>query len=76
MTVRLDGSTIRLEGRCRLEEAETLLGLLSEDRERAVDLADCAALHGAVAQILLAARPAIVGRPIDLFLCTYLLPLL
>lgn len=76
MSVRLEQGVIRLEGRCRIEEAETLLGLLLEDAARPVDLTACGALHSAVVQILLAAGPVITGRPNDPFLCAHVLPLL
>jgi len=76
MSVRWDGELIRLEGRCRIEEAETLLALLLEDGGRRVDLSGCGAMHSAVVQILIAARPSLVGTPDDPFLCAHVLPLL
>jgi hypothetical protein len=76
MTVRIENGLIRLEGRCRIEEAETLLGLLLEDGERQVDLSKCDALHSAVVQILMAASPSISRPPVDPFLCTHIMPLL
>ncbi|PXA84767.1 hypothetical protein DMC47_39060 [Nostoc sp. 3335mG] len=76
MTIRVDQGVIFLEGRCRIEEAETLLGHLLEDGDRPVDLSGCEALHSAVVQILMAAKPVISRRPIDSFLCAHILPLL
>jgi len=76
MSVRIADGVIFLEGRCRIEEAETLLGYLLEDADRPVDLSACDALHSAVVQILMATRPAIAGKPADPFLCAYVLPLL
>ena len=38
MSVRLEGAVIRLEGECRVEDAEALLSLLQEDAGRVVDL--------------------------------------
>jgi hypothetical protein len=76
MSVRLDGDAIRLEGRCRIEDAETLLGLLVEDGRRSIDLSLAGPLHSAVVQILMAAKPIISGRPDDPFLCAHVLPLL
>ena len=75
MTVRLDGETIRLEGSCRVEEAETLTVLL-QARVRPVDLAACEALHGAVAQVLLAFAPPLSGGDGDGFLARHLAPAL
>jgi hypothetical protein len=75
MTTRLDGELIRLEGLCRVEEAETLAGLLAAGG-RTVDLSECEAMHGAVAQALLAFRPALAGAPRDAFLRELLVPAL
>lgn len=72
----MDQGVIRLEGRCRLEDAEMLLNLISEDRKRPVDLAACTYMHTAIAQLLLALRPEISGEPDDPFLRHHLLPLL
>ncbi len=74
MTVRLDGDIIRLEGDCHVEQAETLVQLLLEDRGRAIDLTGCERLHAALAQALLAFRPRIQGSPADAFLRDHLLP--
>lgn len=76
MSVRVADGIIVLEGRCRIEEAETLLGHLLENGDRPVDLSGCETMHSAVVQILMAAKSAISGRPIDPFLCAYILPLL
>lgn len=76
MSVRVVNGVILLEGRCRIEEAETLLGYLLEDADRQVDLSACDALHSAIVQILMATRPRIAGKPVDPFLCTYVVPLL
>ena len=76
MSVRLADGIIVLEGRCRIEEAETLLRHLLENGDRPIDLSGCETMHSAVVQILIAAKPAISGRPIDPFLCAHILPLL
>jgi hypothetical protein len=68
MTVRRDGDIIRLEGDCRVEQAETLAAMLQEPGVRAVDIGACSALHGAVLQTLLAFSPVVVGSPEDPFL--------
>lgn len=75
MTVRCEGDTVWLEGVCRVEEAEVLAGRLAAGVAR-VDLSRCTGLHAAVAQALLAWRPALAGAPEDPFLNEYLLPAL
>jgi hypothetical protein len=76
VSVQVANKIIHLEGRCRIEEAETLIGHLLEDPDRLVDLSACEALHSAIVQILMATRPGIVGEPVDPFLCAHVLPLL
>jgi hypothetical protein len=76
MSVRLDGMVIRLEGECRVEEAEPLLALLQEEAGREVDLGAAGPLHTAVVQVLFALRPRICAAPEDGFLAHWLLPLL
>jgi hypothetical protein len=56
-----DDGTIVLEGPCPVEDAESLLRLLHATPAAAVDWAQCGTLHTAVVQVLLAARPALVG---------------
>ena len=75
MTVRLDANVVRLEGPCRVEEAEVIVGLLQAE-ERMVDLSRCQSLHGALVQALLAFSPPLVGEPEDRFLRDLLLPAL
>lgn len=74
MSVRLDGDVIRLEGDCHVEQAEALVRLLQEDRERQVDLSACRQLHSALAQVLLAFGSAVGGNPDDPFLRELVLP--
>ena len=76
MTVRLDGTVIRLEGPCRVEDAEALTILLQAGNASTVDFTTCQSLHGAVVQALLAFRPAIAGTPGAPFLRDLLLPIL
>ncbi|WP_374471170.1 hypothetical protein [Phenylobacterium sp.] len=75
MTVRVVEGIIRLEGACRAEEAEPLTALLQAEL-RPVDLSACAALHAAVAQVLLAFAPELRGEPADAFLRERLAPAL
>jgi hypothetical protein len=80
MSARLDGNIILLEGQCRVEDAEPLLGWLQADSSRVVDLTDAEHLHAAVFQILMALRPPI-RAPIregekDAFVQDWLIPIL
>ena len=76
MSVRLDGNVIILEGPCRVEEAEPLLGWLQADKRRLVDLAGAEHLHAAVLQVLMALRPTIRGTAGDAFLRDWIIPAL
>lgn len=76
MSVRLDGNVIILEGPCRVEDAEPLLGWLQADRGRIVDLAGAEHLHAAVLQVLMALRPAMRGTARDAFLRDWIIPAL
>ncbi len=76
MSVRLDGPVIRLEGACRVEDAEPLLSFLQEEPGRVVDLSAAGGLHAAVVQVLLALRPPLAGPPGDPFTAHWLAPLL
>lgn len=75
MTVRRDEDIAWLEGACRVEEAEQLVGLLGAG-VLTVDVSRCQGLHAAVAQVLLAWRPDLRGTPEDPFLRDHLLPAL
>lgn len=76
MSVRLDGNVIILEGQCRVEDAEPLLGWLQADRGRTVDLTDAEHLHAAVLQVLMALQPAVRGTARDAFLRDWIIPAL
>ncbi len=76
MSVRLDGNVIILEGQCRVEDAEPLLGWLQADRGRTVDLAAAEHLHAAVLQVLMALQPAVRGTARDAFLRDWITPAL
>ena len=75
MSVRLDGEVIRLDGDCRVEDAEPLAELLRHG-PRPVDLEGCDRLHGAVVQVLLAFGPALRGEPASDFARRHLIPAL
>lgn len=74
MSIRLEGNRILLEGQCRVEDAEPLLGWLHADRSRIVDLADAEHLHTAVLQILLAMAPQIQGAGNNPFIRDWIAP--
>jgi hypothetical protein len=67
VTVSADG-VIRLQGTCSIDEAEALLRRLAEDRTATVDWSGCDQAHTAVIQVLMAARPRLVGLPTAAFL--------
>ena len=72
MTVRLDNAgVIILAGECPVEDAETLLEHLQARRDGPVDWSGCTALHTAVLQILMAARPKLLGECGDGFVRTW-----
>jgi len=58
--VETNGS-IALVGACPVEEAETLLQLLQSTPAAPCDWTRCSHLHTAVVQVILAARPALIG---------------
>jgi hypothetical protein len=62
VSVRRDeGGTIVLEGDCPVEDAEPLLQLLQSKPTTPCDWSGCGHLHTAVVQIVLAARPPLIG---------------
>jgi hypothetical protein len=72
MTVRLNTEgVIILAGECPVEDAETLLEHLQARRDGPVDWSGCTALHTAVLQILMAARPKLLGECGDGFVRTW-----
>ncbi len=58
---RNDDGTVILEGTCGADDAEPLLQLLQATSQARVDWARCDHLHTAVLQVILAARPLLVG---------------
>ena len=59
--IRTDARTVVLKGTCAADEAEVLLQLLVETPGAAVDWTRCEHLHTAVMQIILAAKPRLIG---------------
>lgn len=62
MTVREDAEVIRLEGICRVEEAEPLTALL-QAKVRPVDFSQCRQAHSAILQVVLAFAAPVAGHP-------------
>ena len=71
-----DKTTVHLSGACLLAEAELLQQHLAANRSMRVDWRDCTHAHTAVLQVLLAARPQLVGPPANAFLQVYMMELL
>lgn len=63
MPVALDGDTIRVSGRCPVQDAEPLQTFLQSAPTAAVDLSGCSHLHTSIVQVLRCARPAIASMP-------------
>jgi hypothetical protein len=76
MSVSIEDRVIRLDGICRVEDAEPLLLLLQSGSARQVDLTGAGHLHTAVVQVLMAFQPEIIGPPGDPFVMRWLLPML
>jgi hypothetical protein len=58
---RQSDGTIVLSGPCPVEDAEPLLQLLQATPNAPCDWTSCGQLHTAVVQVILTARPALVG---------------
>lgn len=63
--IRLDGTTIHLDGVCPVEEAERLLELIQAGTAADLDLGGCRSVHTAVLQLLLASSLPIRVPPAD-----------
>ncbi|MCJ2016431.1 hypothetical protein MKK84_03145 [Methylobacterium sp. E-065] len=72
VVLRTDDGTIRLEGTCPVEDAETLAALILEDPGRPVDWVGCTRMHTAVYQVLLSLRPVVLGACGDPFVDLWL----
>jgi hypothetical protein len=58
---RDDNGSIVLDGDCPVEDAEPLLQMLQATPAAPCDWSRCRRLHTAVVQVVLAARPVLVG---------------
>ncbi len=76
MSVDSRGDTIFLVGDMPIEEAEPLAALLLASSDAIIDWSQSRQLHTAVAQVLLAFRPRMLGEPADDFSRRWLAPLL
>lgn len=72
MTVSVDDNgVIRLQGPCEIEDAETLLQMLSVNANVTVDWRICDHAHTAVIQVLMALQPTLIGPPKNDFLAAF-----
>ncbi len=77
MTVRVAASGfIELLGACTSQDAEPLLQLLLAAPEAPVDWRACRGAHTSVVQVLMAARPKLIGPPADTRLQRWIEPVL
>ena len=77
MTVRAGGDgLIELVGVCPSADAEPLLQLLLASPRATVDWRDCRGAHTAVIQVLMAARPLLLGPPADVRLEEWVAPVI
>ncbi len=77
MTVRLNSDNeIVLEGSCSGEDAEVLLQNLTAAPGAPIDLRACEHAHTAVIQVLMAARPKLLGPPAGSTLRDWVYPIL
>lgn len=70
------GGAIVLEGPCSSEDAEPLLQLLLSNPTAQVDWRLCTTAHSAVLQVLLAAKPPMLGPPENPALARWMSPIL
>jgi hypothetical protein len=76
MTVRMAASGfVELFGACPSEDAEALLQLLLAAPGATVDWRGCRSAHTAVVQVLMAAKPKLLGPPADERLKAWVAPL-
>jgi hypothetical protein len=60
VTLENDGRIV-LAGVCPVEDAEPLFQLLQSQPSSSLDWSRCSSLHTAILQLIIAARPALVG---------------
>jgi hypothetical protein len=75
MTIQSSASgSIVLDGACTSDDAETLLQQLLAAPASVVDWRTCESIHTAVLQVLLAAKPRLLGPPSGRFLRDWVEP--
>jgi len=75
MTVLMTNGAIEVSGHCGVEDAEALQGYLLADPRSTVEWSNCEAMHAAVLQVLLVAKPRVRGLPAGAFLRAHIAPL-
>ena len=74
MSVKKGEHGIVLEGHCPAEDAEPLLQLLQSNPTVPLDWRQCQSLHTAVWQVILAAKPKLIGPCADFWTERWLRP--
>jgi len=72
MSVRITEEAIWLEGRCLVEDSETLLVAIQRWPELPINIGGAQKLHLSVIQILLVIKPALRGSLRDPLLARYI----
>ncbi|MEK8052378.1 hypothetical protein AACH10_19150 [Ideonella sp. DXS22W] len=65
MPIRFHKKQAMLDGFVTVEDAEALSNWLREGQGRGVHLGQCAQVHAAVLQVLMALKPRLVAAPAD-----------
>ena len=77
MTIKLSpAGHVELSGACSSEEGEILLQHLLTTPNKMVDWRGCESAHTAVVQVLMAARPKLLGPPAAVLLEKWVQPML
>ncbi|MDT7835970.1 hypothetical protein [Aquabacterium sp. OR-4] len=72
MPIRFNKKQAMLDGFVTVEDAEALSNWLRDGSGRAVHLGQCAQVHGAVLQVLMALKPRLAAAPADAHLAATL----
>ena len=74
MSVKKGEHAVVLEGHCPVEDAEPLLQLLQSNPTVPLDWRQCQSIHTAVLQVILAAKPKLIGPCADFWTERWLRP--
>ena len=74
MSLKKGEHAIVLEGHCSVEDAEPLLQLLQSNPTVPLDWRQCQSVHTAVWQVILAAKPKLIGPCADFWTERWLRP--